>query len=145
VGQLQYLLKEELGAEMLNRTLRRLLGEFAFKGAPYANSMDFLRILREEAGPGGRHPDRRSLRANHALRQTPTELAEAFEVGLFSAEPGKVGFTRQSVLAFERRALRDGEQQIVVQSAAKPAFAGVDPYNKRIDRESDDNIQQIEG
>jgi len=178
-GLAMYLLKEELGAEVVNRTLRRLLGEFAFKGAPYANSMDFLRILREEAGPAhdtliadlferitlydlklesaksrqlanGRWETTLSVSAKKMYadgqgKETPTELNEAFEVGLFSAEPGKVGFTRQSVLAFERHALRDGKQQIVVQSAAKPAFAGVDPYNKRIDRESDDNIQLIEG
>jgi hypothetical protein len=78
-------------------------------------------------------------------KETQTTLNETFEVGLFSAEPGKSGFTRQSVLAFERRTLRDGRQQIVLQSASKPAFAGVDPYNKRIDRETDDNVQSIEG
>jgi aminopeptidase N/ABC-type transport system involved in multi-copper enzyme maturation permease subunit len=178
-GLAMYLLKEEVGAEVVNRTLRRLLGEFAFKGAPYANSNDFLRILREEAGPAhetliadlferitlydvklesaksrqlanGRWETTVSVSAKKMYadgqgKETPTTLNETFEVGLFSAEPGKSGFTRQSVLAFERRALRDGRQQIVVQSASKPAFAGVDPYNKRIDRETDDNVQSIEG
>ena len=32
-----------------------------------------------------------------------------------------------------------------LQSTSKPAFAGVDPYNKRIDRETDDNVQKVEG
>jgi aminopeptidase N/ABC-type transport system involved in multi-copper enzyme maturation permease subunit len=178
-GLAMYLLKEEVGAEVVNRTLRRLLGEFAFKGAPYANSNDFLRILREEAGPAhetliadlferitlydvklesaksrqlanGRWETTLSVSAKKMYadgrgKETPTKLNEAFEVGLFGAEPGKSGFTRQSVLAFERRTLRDGQQQIVVQSASKPMFAGVDPYNKRIDRETDDNVQKVEG
>jgi aminopeptidase N len=178
-GLAMYLLKEEVGAEVVNRTLRRLLGEFAFKGAPYANSNNFLRILREEAGPAhetliadlferitlydvklesaksrqlanGRWETTLSVSAKKMYadgrgKETPTKLNEAFEVGLFSAEPGKSGFTRQSVLAFERRTLRDGQQQIVVQSASKPMFAGVDPYNKRIDRETDDNVQKVEG
>jgi aminopeptidase N len=178
-GLAMYLLKEEVGAEVVNRTLRRLLGEFAFKGAPYANSNDFLRILREEAGPAhetliadlferitlydvtlesaksrqlanGRWETTLSVSAKKMYadgqgKETQTTLNETFEVGLFSAEPGKSGFTRQSVLAFERRTLRDGRQQIVLQSASKPAFAGVDPYNKRIDRETDDNVQSIEG
>jgi hypothetical protein len=48
------------------------------------------------------------------------------------------------VLAFERRVLRDGEQQIVVRSTREPKFAGVDPYNKRIDRNTDDNVLGVE-
>lgn len=44
-------LKEALGEETVNRSLRRLLKEFAFKSAPYPDALDFLRILREEAGP----------------------------------------------------------------------------------------------
>ncbi|MFM7215088.1 MAG: ABC transporter permease/M1 family aminopeptidase [Verrucomicrobiota bacterium] len=44
-------LKEALGEETVNRSLRRLLKEFAFKAAPYPDALDFLRILREEAGP----------------------------------------------------------------------------------------------
>jgi hypothetical protein len=44
----------------------------------------------------------------------------------------------------ERRPLRDGRQQFVIRSAAQPAFAGIDPYNKRIDRNTDDNIRAVE-
>ena len=36
----------------------------------------------------------------------------------------------------------NGTQQIVVHSAQKPAFAGVDPYNFYIDRNSDDNVKE---
>jgi hypothetical protein len=46
-----YWAKEALGEDVVNRALRRLLAQFAFKGAPYANTSDFLRLLREEAGP----------------------------------------------------------------------------------------------
>ncbi|MEN9733131.1 MAG: hypothetical protein RLZ45_1126 [Verrucomicrobiota bacterium] len=44
-------LKEVLGEDTVNRSLRRLLKAFAFKSAPYPDALDFLRILREEAGP----------------------------------------------------------------------------------------------
>ena len=49
-GLAMYLLKEEVGEAVVNRTLQRLLGEYAFKPAPYPNPRDFLRLLREEAG-----------------------------------------------------------------------------------------------
>jgi len=176
-GLAMYLLKEELGVDVVDRTLRRLLAEFAFKPAPYPNATDFLRLLREEAGPGHepliadlferitlydlkadtvttrQTPDgrwettltvtARKLYADGEGTETPATLDEEFEVGVFSAEPGKKEFTRQSVLAFERHRLRDGSQKIVVQTNAKPAYAGIDPYNKRIDRDSDDNVLPV--
>ena len=46
-----YLLKDIVGEDAVNRALRGLIGEFAFKAAPYATSRDLLRYLRAEAGP----------------------------------------------------------------------------------------------
>jgi hypothetical protein len=56
----------------------------------------------------------RKLYVDGKGKETATPLGENFEVGVCSrVEPGKKGFVRESVLAFERRPLRDGEQQIV--------------------------------
>jgi hypothetical protein len=73
-------------------------------------------------------------------------MTEAWEVGVFSKKPEDEGFTKVNVLAFERRPLRSGRQQVVLTLPAgtEPAFAGVDPYVKRIDRNSDDNLIAIE-
>ena len=43
----------------------------------------------------------------------------------------------------DRKPLADGSQRIVLRSAKKPAFAGVDPYNFYIDRNSDDNVKDV--
>ena len=64
-------------------------------------------------------------------------------MGVFSIEPGKRGFDANAVLLFERRALRSGKQTITVVVDREPAFAGADPYNKRIDRNSDDNLTAV--
>ena len=45
-----YRLKEELGEETVNRAMRRFLKEYAFKGPPFPSTLDYLKILREEAG-----------------------------------------------------------------------------------------------
>jgi ABC-2 type transport system permease protein len=37
----------------------------------------------------------------------------------------------------------NGTQQIVVHTARKPSFAGIDPYNYYIDRNSDDNVKEV--
>ena len=43
----------------------------------------------------------------------------------------------------EQRPIRSGDQKIVLHSAQKPTFAGVDPYNFYIDRNSDDNVKDV--
>ena len=46
-----YALQDYLGEDVVNRALTRFLREYAYKYKPYPRSIDFLRILREEAGP----------------------------------------------------------------------------------------------
>lgn len=46
-----YWLKEVVGEDAVDRALRRLLDRYAFKGAPYPSTTDFLALLRQEA-PG---------------------------------------------------------------------------------------------
>jgi aminopeptidase N len=44
-----YRLQHEIGEAAVNRALRRLIKDHAFKGAPYPTSLDFLTALRAEA------------------------------------------------------------------------------------------------
>jgi ABC-2 type transport system permease protein len=46
-----YALQDYLGEDVVNRALARLIAEHGLKFDPYPRSTDFLRILREEAGP----------------------------------------------------------------------------------------------
>ena len=75
--------------------------------------------------------------------ETKATLAEAIEVGLFTARPGLGAFSSNDVVTMGRVALHNGDQKIVLHSAKKPAFAGVDPYNFYIDRNSDDNVKEV--
>jgi ABC-2 type transport system permease protein len=75
--------------------------------------------------------------------ETKTRLAEPIEVGLFTTRPGLGAFSAKDVVTMERKPLRNGAQRIVLHSKAKPAFAGVDPYNFYIDRNSDDNVKDV--
>lgn len=84
------------------------------------------------------------FRADGKGKETPARLAENIEIGLFTARPGQGAFGRSNVLMMERRPLRDGNQVITVVSKDKPAFAGVDPYNTYIDRNSDDNVVAVD-
>jgi ABC-2 type transport system permease protein len=173
-----YWLKEAVGEDKVNRALARFLKEHAFKPAPYPSSLDFLRVLREEAGPehdalitdlferitlvdvkttaaraekraDGRYDvtlevEARKLYADGKGKETEAPLDEPFDLGVFTAEPGKKDFKAESILLFERRPIRTGKQSITVTVDRLPKFAGVDPYNKRIDRNSDDNVRRVE-
>jgi ABC-2 type transport system permease protein len=46
-----YALKDAIGEAAVNRVLARLLREYGFKSDPYPTTLDFLAMLRAEAGP----------------------------------------------------------------------------------------------
>jgi aminopeptidase N len=46
-----YALKDVIGEDVLNRVLAKLLREHGFKSDPYPTTLDFLALLRAEAGP----------------------------------------------------------------------------------------------
>ena len=76
--------------------------------------------------------------------ETETPLAERIEIGLFTAEPGRDAFDKSHVLLMERHPVRSGQQVLKFVSDRKPLYAGVDPYNYYIDRNSRDNVTAVQ-
>ena len=71
-------------------------------------------------------------------------LSDEIEVGVFAQKPGMGAFERKDVLALRRYPVHSGSQTIRIVTDTRPSFAGIDPYNKYIDRNSDDNIVAID-
>ena len=71
------------------------------------------------------------------------KLNEAIEVGLFTARPELGEFSQDDVLLLRQEVLRGGKQRLTLRSKRKPTFAGVDPYNFYVDRNSDDNLMAV--
>ncbi len=86
----------------------------------------------------------RKLVADGKGKETEEALDEPFDIGVFSAEPGKAGFGAADVLLFERRRVKTGRQVLHLVLDREPRWAGIDPYNKRIDRNSDDNLLAVD-
>ena len=76
-------------------------------------------------------------------KETKAVLNEPIEVGLFTARPGLGAFSQKNVLAFGLKPIHSGTQTITVHTAQKPTFAGIDPYNFYVDRNSDDNVKDV--
>ena len=72
---------------------------------------------------------------SRALLLTPhAEIDQKPELGAFSAK---------DIVLMERRPVKSGIQTIRIVTKRKPAFAGIDPYNKYIDRNGDDNVVAV--
>lgn len=87
--------------------------------------------------------DARKFYANGKGDEKATAFTDRIEVGLFTARPGDGRFSQSNVLSMARMPVRDGLQKIVIRSSAKPTFAGIDPYNYYVDRNSDDNVAAV--
>ena len=77
--------------------------------------------------------------------EKPATLAENIEVGVFTARPEAGAFKKADVLSMQRYPIRAGSQVVEVITAKEPKFAGIDPYNFTIDRDSDDNLVAVDG
>ena len=88
--------------------------------------------------------DAHKLYADGKGKETEAPLAETFDVGVFTVEPGRKGYDKGSVLAVQRMPVRSGKQTLRIVADKEPKFAGVDPFNKRVDRNSDDNVKEID-
>lgn len=71
------------------------------------------------------------------------EIDEQVDVGVFTAQPGDLGFGSENVLSMQRLSIRSGEQQVRIVTKGKPVYAGVDPYLTFIDRNANDNIVRV--
>ncbi len=172
-----YRLADEIGEQAVNRALRALLAQYAFKGAPYPTALDLVADLRAQApadkqqlitdlfekitlydfavsnATATRRPDgrydvaltvtARKSYADGAGKETPAPMNEALNVGLFTAKPGDPGFGDPNVIAFQKAQIHSGAQTLRFVTAVKPKFAGVDPYDELIQRNSDANTVAV--
>lgn len=75
--------------------------------------------------------------------ETEADLSDQIEIGVFTERPGAGAFESSKVLFMERRPVRSGTQTITIVTDERPTWIGVDPYNKYVDRNSDDNLVEV--
>lgn len=176
-SNVMYALQDYVGEDVVNRALARLLDEYALESSPYPRSVDFLRILREEAGPehDGLITDLFEKITLYDLELTETEVVEnadgAYEValtieatklyadgegeeteapldlmidvGVFSEDPDDAAFGDDPAIYVAKHRVTSGENVIRFTVDEKPSFAAVDPYAKLLDRDPEDNGDDV--
>jgi aminopeptidase N len=70
-------------------------------------------------------------------------MNETVDIGLFTAQPGEADFGPGSVLVLQKTPITSGVHTLRFVTNVKPKFAGIDPYNELIDRNSDDNTMAV--
>jgi hypothetical protein len=173
-----YALKDYLGEDAVNRALRKLIANHAYRYQPYTQSVDLVRYLREEARTAeqqqlitdlfekivlydlkvtetgvvrrddGRHDvtltvSARKFEADGEGRETEVPMTLSIDVGAFSKNPDDARPGETPELYLERHEVHAGETVITLTLDEAPAYVGIDPYNKLVDRNSDDNVKVV--
>jgi ABC-type transport system involved in multi-copper enzyme maturation permease subunit len=81
--------------------------------------------------------------ADAAGQQVEARLDIPVDVGLFFRSPADGRFTGDDVIWLDKQEVLGGDSTLQVIVDRMPAFAGIDPYNKLIDRNSDDNLLRV--
>jgi ABC-2 type transport system permease protein len=164
-----YALKDYIGEDVMNTSMREALGKYGKRGAPYMTTLDFIEILKSNAKK--QHvPIIEDMLENIILFENRPIIAEATKVSpeeyevtlkisskkIKSDKDGKespidfkqnidVGVLneKKEYLYLKKHLVSNGESTIKVKVKGKPAKAGVDPLNILIDRNSSDNIVPV--
>ncbi|MEM1205153.1 MAG: M1 family aminopeptidase [Acidobacteriota bacterium] len=88
----------------------------------------------------------RKLRDDGLGETTEVSMDDWIDIGVFAETPSEGGdgdSTEPQVLLLEKRHLTSRDTTFTVVVGQPPTHAGIDPYNKRIDRDSGDNVRPV--
>jgi ABC-2 type transport system permease protein len=174
---IMYALQDYVGEETVNRVMSRLIDERAYQTDPYATTLDFLRILRDETGPeheqmihdfferivlfdlevteatatereDGRWDvvidvEAHKYSADGEGQQTEEDIDYQIDIGVFSADLNDTFEGTDHVLYMDKHRVNETTMRFELIVDEEPLYVGIDPYNKLIDRDSDDNLSRV--
>ncbi|MEA2239849.1 MAG: type transport system permease protein [Thermoanaerobaculia bacterium] len=80
-------------------------------------------------------------RVNPNGLETALPLAESIAIGVFESDPDNAG--DDATLHLGHHLLHEGANSITVLVSRQPAFAAIDPYLTRLDRNRSDNVRKV--
>ncbi len=165
-----YALQDYIGEDNLNRAIHAFRDETAFKGPPYPNTTQLLAHIRAvtppqlqyviddmfetitlydnqateakaRALPDGRYEVTMKVvakkrKADELGKESDAPLADWIDIGVLDDD--------NKPLYLEKKKIDHEETEFKVIVTGKPARAGIDPYNKLIDRRPKDNTIAVE-
>lgn len=168
-----YAMSDYIGEDKLNGALRGFLEKNKYASGPFPDTRGFVAAIREATPPelqylvsdmfesivlyenkavsavmtadsGNRYKvtltvNTQKRRSDGSGNETPMNLDDVIEVGVFSG-------TKEHLkpLHVEKRRFNTENSTLEFLVDSKPTLAGIDPYNKLIDRNPDDNLIEVE-
>ena len=166
-----YALRDYVGEQQLNSALAEYVKATAFQQPPYTTSLEFRSFISRAVPPERRHilndlfesitlyenrateaqvkkqgnqyvvtmkVSARKFRSDGRGRETSVPLDDWIDVGVLGGEKGK------DVLKVEKRRITAPEMSFEMVVDREPKKAGIDPLNKLIDRNPEDNVKDVE-
>ncbi len=172
-SMVMFALADYIGEDKVNRALRNFLEKNKYATGPFPDTRGFVAALREQTPPELQSvitdmfesivlfenravsatyvetPDKKykvtlkvssqKKKADGSGNETPLTIHDLIDVGVFS---GTKEHLKRLNLHKEWITQENGTFEFVVDE--KPTFAGIDPYNKLIDRDPADNLIEVE-
>ncbi|HJZ80383.1 MAG TPA: M1 family aminopeptidase, partial [Pyrinomonadaceae bacterium] len=167
-----YALKDYIGEERLNAALKKYVEKVRFQEAPYTNSIEFVNAMRDATPDELKYvitdmfetitlfdnraveatwretPDKKyvvkikvsakKLRADGLGAEKEIQVNDLVDIGVFIGER-----KNEKALFLAKRKITQPEMEFEVTVDQQPTRAGIDPYNKLIDRNPDDNVVTV--
>ncbi len=164
-----YALQDYVGEENVNHVLRDYVRTVAYQNPPYTSSVELIDRLKRIVPPNfsyimGDMFESITLYENRALsasyRQVPGGKYEVkLKVAARKVKAGELGEEKEVALAdwidigvldsqgkplyMERHKIERSETEFTILVDRVPAKAGIDPWNKLVDRKPDDNVVNV--
>ncbi|RYG51089.1 MAG: hypothetical protein EOO01_09250, partial [Chitinophagaceae bacterium] len=172
-----YALADYIGEDRLNAALAAYIKEVGFQEAPYTNSLDFLRHIKQATPDSlqylvtdmfenitlyenkadevtwskqkdGRYKvkltvDAKKFYADSLGTERDARMNDYVDIGVLARKKVN-GHWQDVTLVMQKKRLSAGKNTFEFVVNEKPEKAGIDPFNKLIDRNPDDNVKKAE-
>jgi ABC-2 type transport system permease protein len=168
-AMVMYALQDDIGEDKVNQAIREFLKAYAFKGAPYPTSLDLESYFRKQTPaayqqafddlfqnivvydvraltadyaqrPDGKYDvhltvEAKKFRADNRGQERAVSVDDWIDIGVLDAD-GKY-------LYLQKHKISSDKTDLTVTVDKMPAQAGIDPVDKLIDRNPDDNLVTV--
>jgi ABC-2 type transport system permease protein len=165
-----YALQDYIGEQNLNRAIKAFRDDTAYKGPPYPNATMLIKRIREVTPADLQYViddmfesiiifDNRATKATYkqlsngkfevtisvvAKKRKSDDLGKETDIALNDWMDIGVLDEKGAPIFIEKRKIEKEEMEFVITVDKKPAKAGIDPFNKLIDRRSKDNVISVD-
>ncbi len=164
-----YALRDYIGEAAVNRALAKFIRDHDYDEPPYTTALELVKYFRAEAPPehqetitdlferiilydnqvrtteATKRPDGKytvkikvtsiKLRGDGKGEEKPIPVNDLIDIGVLAE--------KDKVLFLEKRRITKPEETFEIVVNEKPAKAGIDPFNKLIDRNPKDNVKSL--